>query len=92
MAGHAGKPFILASTRSPTFHYAAAAATATTASTPRFLRAGAITDADEDERGERREADERGERWDEDECGEWWEADECGERREAGSGGRRGAG
>jgi hypothetical protein len=38
MAGHAGKPFILARTRSPTFHLAAAAA----AAAPRFLFAGAI--------------------------------------------------
>lgn len=42
MAGHAGKPFILASTRSPTFHCAAAAAAAAAADAPRFLLAGAI--------------------------------------------------
>uniref|UniRef100_A0A0A9FFN1 Uncharacterized protein n=1 Tax=Arundo donax TaxID=35708 RepID=A0A0A9FFN1_ARUDO len=46
MAGHGGKPFILASTRSPTFHCAAtaAAAAAAAAAAPRFFRAGGIAD------------------------------------------------
>lgn len=42
-AGHAGKPFILARTRSPTFHcWAAAAAAAAAARPDPFLRAGAM--------------------------------------------------
>jgi len=42
VAGQAGKPFILASTRSPTFHCCRAAAAAAAAALPPFFRLGAI--------------------------------------------------
>lgn len=46
LAGQAGKPLTLASTRSPTFHFRRAAAAAAALLEP-FLRLGAIGDVNE---------------------------------------------